>query len=201
MVFIRGHPTEQFLIAPPEHSARGNRALATNGKGLSFMKITSIEAIPCNLLTIRPHKLAMAKITVPIMADEPLETVEDAFAFARLGAVDAFSLKVTKHGGFTNTRKVAAVAESAGISLFRRRYDGKRRRDRRFGAAILHTPDLALGLPIARSTAVIGHHRGDSDGLSRFPAHSPTGPGFGVTVDENKRAFHRRDVRHREPAA
>jgi muconate cycloisomerase len=105
-------------MAPPEHSARGNRALATNGKGLSFMKITSIEAIPCNLLTIRPHKLAMAKITVPIMADEPLETVEDAFAFARLGAVDAFSLKVTKHGGFTNTRKVAAVAESAGISLF-----------------------------------------------------------------------------------
>jgi len=58
------------------------------------------------------------RFTVSIMADEPLETVEDAFAFARIGAADAFSLKVPKYGGFINTRKVAAVAQSAGISLF-----------------------------------------------------------------------------------
>jgi muconate cycloisomerase len=52
------------------------------------------------------------------MADEPIETIEDAFAFARIGAADAFSLKVSKHGGLTNTRKVAAIAQAAGLSLF-----------------------------------------------------------------------------------
>jgi hypothetical protein len=43
-------------------------------------------------------------------ADEPIETAEDAFAFARISGTDAFSLKVTKRGGLINTLKVAAIS-------------------------------------------------------------------------------------------
>jgi L-alanine-DL-glutamate epimerase-like enolase superfamily enzyme len=57
------------------------------------------------------------RFAIPIMADEPIETVEDAFAFARANAADAFSLKLCKHGGLNDTRKVAAVAGAAGLFL------------------------------------------------------------------------------------
>ena len=58
-----------------------------------------------------------------------------------------------------------------------------------------------MGLPIVRSTAVKGQHRVTPAVYRDFQLTVPTGPGFGVTVDEDKLAFHRRDVRHRERAA
>jgi muconate cycloisomerase len=165
------------------------------------MKITSIEAVPYNLLTIRPHKLAMATVSVPIMADEPLEAVEDVFAFARIGAVDAFSLKVTKHGGFTNTRKVAAVAESAGISLF-----GGGMMESAVGTAasaqLFSTlPTLRWGCQLFGPLLLKDNIVVTPTVYRDFQLRVSTGPGFGVTVDEDKLAFHRRDVRHRERAA
>ena len=188
-------------MAPPEHSVRGNRTLVTNGKGLSSMQVTSIEAITYNLPPIRLHKRAMPAITVPIMADEPLETVEDALTFARIGAVDAFSLKVTKHGGFTNTRKVAAVSESAGNSLF-----GGGMMESAVGTAA--SAQLFSTLPTLRwgcrlfGPLLLKDNIVVTPTIYRdFQLTVSTGPGFGVTVDEDKLAFHRRDVRHRERAA
>ncbi|NNH17416.1 chloromuconate cycloisomerase [Bordetella trematum] len=59
-----------------------------------------------------------ARFTVPIMADEAVCTLQDAMAFAGEAAADAFSIKVSKHGGLMRARQVATVAEAAGISLF-----------------------------------------------------------------------------------
>ena len=58
------------------------------------------------------------RFAIPIMADEAIDTVESAMAFARVRAADAFSIKVTKHGGMLRTREVASIAEAAGITLF-----------------------------------------------------------------------------------
>jgi len=165
------------------------------------MKITSIEAIPYSLLTIRPHKLAMPTVSVPIMADEPLEAVEAVFAFARIGAVAAFSLKVTMHGGFINTRKVAAVAESASISLF-----GAGMMESGVGTAasaqLFSTlPTLRWGCQLFGPLLLKENIVVTPTVYRDFQLTVPTGPGFGVTVDEDKLAFHRRDVRHRKRAA
>jgi len=54
---------------------------------------------------------------VPIMADESLFTLQDAFALAEARAVDAFCIKLYKVGGLSMARKIAAVAEAANIQL------------------------------------------------------------------------------------
>lgn len=65
---------------------------------------------------------AMAEIRraadgVPVMADEALFTLQDAYALARARAVDAFCIKLYKLGGITPAKKIAAVAEAAHIQL------------------------------------------------------------------------------------
>lgn len=56
-------------------------------------------------------------LDTPVMADEALQSVADAFELARLGACDVFNLKIVKPGGLYRAMQVAAVARSAGIGL------------------------------------------------------------------------------------
>lgn len=58
------------------------------------------------------------RFTMPVMADEALGSVADAFALAEMRAADVFSLKIAPAGGLYNVLKTAAVAEGAGISLY-----------------------------------------------------------------------------------
>jgi muconate cycloisomerase len=57
-----------------------------------------------------------ARTPLPIIADESLYTIQDAMALARGGAADVFSIYIGKGGGLNNARKVAAIAESAGLT-------------------------------------------------------------------------------------
>ena len=59
-----------------------------------------------------------ARSTVPLMADECVFSAHEMLDVARAGAADVVSLKLVKHGGLLATRKVAAVAEAAGIGLY-----------------------------------------------------------------------------------
>lgn len=53
-------------------------------------------------------------VPVPVMADESVFTLQDAMALVRAGAADILSVYVGK-GGIGPARKIAAVAEAAGI--------------------------------------------------------------------------------------
>jgi len=55
------------------------------------------------------------QVNVPIMADESVNTVQDAMSLVRAGAADVLSLYVGKGGGVSVARKIAAVAEAAGL--------------------------------------------------------------------------------------
>ena len=55
-------------------------------------------------------------VEVPVMADESVYTLQDAMAIARTGAADILSAYVGKGGGIGPARKIAAVAEAAGLS-------------------------------------------------------------------------------------
>jgi len=54
---------------------------------------------------------------LPLMADESIFTLYDAFELAEAHAVDAFCVKLYKFGGVRKARKIAAVAESAHIKV------------------------------------------------------------------------------------
>ncbi len=54
---------------------------------------------------------------VPLMADEGVMTLADAYALAKADAVDVFCVKLYKMGGLRAAKKIAAVAEASGIQL------------------------------------------------------------------------------------
>jgi L-alanine-DL-glutamate epimerase-like enolase superfamily enzyme len=54
------------------------------------------------------------QVPMPVMADESVYSLQDAMGLARASAADMFSLYVGK-SGLTTARKIAAVAEAAGL--------------------------------------------------------------------------------------
>jgi L-alanine-DL-glutamate epimerase-like enolase superfamily enzyme len=63
--------------------------------------------------------LAMVRnaTTVTIVADEPVECPEDMMRLIRAKAADAVHIKPTTKGGLTMARKIAALADAAGIAI------------------------------------------------------------------------------------
>lgn len=127
---------------------------------------------------------------VPVMADEALFTLQDAYALAEARAVDAFCIKLYKIGGLTAGKKIAAVAEAANIRL------------NCGGLAVQSQLEAAAGAHFYASTPasrmmgaaefVFGLNTTARDPLcpeSDFKVDGgyvdvPTGPGLGITIDE-----------------
>jgi muconate cycloisomerase len=176
---------------------------ATATRAIAELEAGGIDVVeqPLPGANIEGMRRLAERFTVTIMADEPIETVEDAFAFARIGAADAFSLKISKHGGLTNTRKVATIAQAAGRSLF-----GRTMLESGVGTAA--SPQLFSTLPTLRwGRQLFGPLMFKDDIAANRPEYRdfdlvvPNGPGFGVVVDEDKLAFYRRDGQYGERAA
>jgi o-succinylbenzoate synthase len=53
--------------------------------------------------------------SIPIMADESVHSPEDALRLIRAEAVDLINIKLMKSGGIHKAKKIAAIAEAAGI--------------------------------------------------------------------------------------
>jgi muconate cycloisomerase len=176
---------------------------ATATRAIAELEAGGIDVVeqPLPGANIEGMRRLTERFIVTIMADEPIETVEDAFAFARIGAADAFSLKIGKHGGLTNTRKVATIAQAAGLSLF-----GGTMLESGVGTAA--SAQLFSTLPTLRwGCQLFGPLLFKDDIAANRPEYRdfdlvvPNGPGFGVVVDEDKLAFYRRDSQHGERAA
>lgn len=56
------------------------------------------------------------KLSVPIMADESVQSPHDALEVARRHAADVIAVKTTKCGGLARSREVVAIARAAGIA-------------------------------------------------------------------------------------
>lgn len=95
----------------------------------------TVEDTLSALRALRPHGLAyleqpiargnlggLAEIRraadgIPLMADESIFTLDDAFELARARAVDVFCIKLYKIGGIRAAMKIAAVAEAGHLRL------------------------------------------------------------------------------------
>lgn len=145
----------------------------------------------------RNNRGGMARLNlsspVPIMADESIECVEDAFNLAREGAASVFALKIAKNGGPRAVLRTAAIAEAAGIGL----YGGTMLEG---GIGTLASAHAFLTLSkLAWDTELFGPLLLTEDILTEqplyrdFQLHISTAPGLGLALDEERLAFFRRD--------
>lgn len=130
-------------------------------------------------------------VDIPIEADESCYTIHDAMQIVRHEAADVLNIKLSKVGGLYNAKKIAAIAEAAGLRCV-------------LGTAFGLGLEIAAKLHLAASTMTVidaveftelGLHRNllaaPHDTLLALPLSDgclpvPNGPGLGVTLDEEE---------------
>ena len=134
---------------------------------------------------------AMARLrarpgTPPLLADENVFDARDMLAVAHPAAADAASLKLVKHGGLLGVKRVAAVAEAAGIGL----YGGCLLESSAGAAAHLQVfstlRELAWGSEHFGPQILTGEYVTEPLRFEDFHVHLLTGPGIGVVLDPDK---------------
>lgn len=114
------------------------RELETTGK---------LEAVeqPIKKLDLKGLKKIRETVETPIMIDETVFSVEEALFAIEYGCADIINLKTCKVGGIYQSKKIASIAEAAGISC-----------------AIGSNLELGIGIiasmHVAASTPVISRH-------------------------------------------
>ncbi|UCZ52749.1 muconate/chloromuconate family cycloisomerase [Bacillus shivajii] len=129
---------------------------------------------------------------VPIMADESASTLSEVDQLIKREAVDIISLKVHKSGGMSRVKKIAAMAEAAGVPCF-----GGTSLESSIGTtAALHVystiPNLTEGCelfgPIWLADDIVDQPLKLSGGHIFLPEES----GLGVTISQEKLNKYRR---------
>jgi muconate cycloisomerase len=202
-----GDPVDDTRRAVAVKQALGDRASVRVDVNQSWDEPTATQAIaaleaggidvveqPVAGWNIDAMRRLTERFSVTIMADEPVESPSDALAFAKVGAADAFSLKLAKHGGVTNTKKRAAIAEAAGLSLF-----GGTMLESGVGTAaaaqlFATLPSLRWGCQLFGPLLLKDDIAVEPPEYRGFQLIVPRGPGFGVTIDECKLTFYRNDT-------
>ena len=145
---------------------------------------------------VKRHDLAgMAAIRraatgVPLMADEACMSIHDAHAIVAAEAADVLCIKLYKHGGITPARKIAAIAEAAGLKINCGGLAVLSQFEAAAGAHFYASRPAAHVMPAAEFIFGLGVIGPDplvpqTDFVVR-DGHvaPPSGPGLGITVDE-----------------
>jgi muconate cycloisomerase len=134
-------------------------------------------------------------VTVPVMADESVYTPQDAMSIVRANAADVLSVYVGK-GGIGPARKVAAVAEAAGLTCT----VGSNLELGVASAAMAHLAAATTGIGAEEFPCDILGPLGYAHDLLAEPiefkngaVRAPSGPGLGVSLDEDMLARVRSD--------
>ncbi|CAM3924329.1 Muconate cycloisomerase 1 [Pseudomonas reidholzensis] len=124
----------------------------------------------------------------PIMADESIESVEDAFSLAADGAASIFALKIAKNGGPRAVLRTAQIAEAAGIALY-----GGTMLEGAIGTlasahAFLTLRQLTWGTELFGPLLLTEEIVNEPPVYRDFQLHVPRTPGLGLTLDEARLA-------------
>lgn len=124
----------------------------------------------------------------PIMADESIESVEDAFSLAADGAASIFALKIAKNGGPRAVLRTAQIAEAAGIALY-----GGTMLEGSVGTlasahAFITLKQLTWGTELFGPLLLTEEIVSQAPRYSDFQLHVPHTPGLGLTLDEQQLA-------------
>lgn len=159
-----------------------------------------LQEIGCVLIeqpVARDRLAALKALTdgyeIAIMADEVLQGPADAMRVAANRSADVFAVKVCQSGGLKPASDVIAIARAAGIDL----YGGTMLESGLGTAAAIQlfatVPDWQFGTemfgPLLLKDEILATPLDYKD----FSVTVPQGPGIGVTLDDDKVNFYRRD--------
>ena len=136
------------------------------------------------------------QIDIPVSADESVVTLHDARALVESGAVDVFSIKVTKNGGIQPAKAICDFAAANGIQVFF---------NSMIEEGITEAASLHVGATCSNIVSTIGHayfspNRLLSDITDYYTyihpqegcTYVPDGPGLGIHIDEAMIAKYRK---------
>lgn len=135
---------------------------------------------------LKGHAFLRQKVDTPLMADESLDSIQDALSLIQEEAFDLFNIKYQRVGGLTYARKILAMAEANGIRCM-------------VGGELESGVGTAIGAHLMASSALftipadlVGPaHYLDDVLIKPFEIKNgylevPTGLGYGVELDEEK---------------
>lgn len=177
---------------------QGYGDVASAVKILRMIEPLGLDFVEQPVAGVRQLAQVRRSVGVPIIADESCWDAQDAMECAELEAVDAISIYLAKAGGIAGARRVAAVAQAAGLPC-----DVNGSIESGVGnAANVHfalaTPAVSLPcvipLTAPKGTApysTAGHYYEDDVVTRPFAVAGgallpPDGPGLGIEIDEDK---------------
>lgn len=127
-----------------------------------------------------------SRFSVPIMVDEGLGSIQQTYNIAKYRAGNVFAIKPVQAGGLTATKKVAAIAEAAGIPLY-----GGTMIESSLGTAIcaqLYStiPEMTFGTELFGPLLFKDTVTANDIEYENFEIKIPKGPGFGMIIDKEK---------------
>jgi muconate cycloisomerase len=202
----RGDPQQNIAHVAAIKRALGDRASvradvnqawseAVASKCLPLLRDAGVDLVeqPVALRNIGGLARLARETSVAIMADEALSGPETAFQLAQLAAADVFALKIAQSGGLFATARVAAIAEAAGIGL----YGGTMLEGGVGTAASAHLfstfPRLEWGTELFGPLLLTEEILEEPLEYGEFSLNVPTGPGLGISIDEDRLNRFRRD--------
>ena len=169
----------------PKEAIRLCRLATDAGVGLQLLEQ------PVAAWDLAGMALVRQSVETPIEADESCYSPHDAIAIVRAGAADVLNVKLAKAGGLCNAKKIAAIAEAAGLRCVIGTAFGLGIE----GAAKLHLAASTLPLSDAVEFTELTLHMTllEPSDAERFSLPLvdgclgvPTGPGLGVALDETE---------------
>ena len=132
-------------------------------------------------------KRIRSRAPCPLSADEGLASIREAATLIREQAVDAFSIKVSKNGGLSKSKRIAEMAHAFGLKVLM---------NSMFDFGITQAASLQLGC-VLPNLLDMGHAymsvlRMSDDitdfakNISRSVVTVPSQPGLGVALNEDK---------------
>jgi muconate cycloisomerase len=164
-------------------AARGIAALADAGCELVEQPVATASALA----------RLVRRFPVALMADESLHGPSSAFELAKIAGADVFAVKLEQSGGAYAAQQVAAIADAAGIELY-----GGTMLEGAVGTVIsAHVfatfANLQWGTELFGPLLLTEEILAEPLDYSDFQLTVPAGPGLGISLDEDRVQFFRRD--------
>ena len=133
-----------------------------------------------------------ARTSVPLCADESLQTLQDAFNILKADAASTMVLKLMKNGGMYRSAQIVSLCRAVGVPCFM-----SSGTDMSLGvAALMHSYAAIPGIEGALETLPEMADDVAVNQVAWGPVMKvPDGPGLGIEIDEQKIAKYRKNLR------
>ena len=162
-------------------------------RGIAALADAGCELVEQPVATAGALARLARRFPVALMADESLHGPRSAFELAKVAGADVFAVKLEQSGGAYAAQHVAAIADAAGIELY-----GGTMLEGAVGTVIsAHVfatfANLQWGTELFGPLLLTEEILTEPLDYSDFQLTVPAGPGLGISLDEDRVQFFRRD--------